>query len=99
MTVASPRPRPVRQGLTDYTLPVTRADIEQIDTNQGGFDWLLADRHAAFDAFEALPAESNMLYTTYIDLRAAQLSGASLELAPRTAPVSRARHWCWPPPR
>ena len=31
--------------------------------------WLRADRRAAFDAFEALPAETNQLYTTYIDLR------------------------------
>ena len=28
MTVASPRPRPARQGLTDFTLPVQRADID-----------------------------------------------------------------------
>ena len=31
-----------------------------------------------------------MLYTTYIDLRAAQLPAARLELAPRTAPVPAA---------
>ena len=78
MTVASPRPRPARQGLTDFTLPVQRADIEAIAPLPGESDWLLADRRAGFDAFEALPAESNPLYTTYFDLRTVQLANARL---------------------
>jgi Fe-S cluster assembly scaffold protein SufB len=40
---------------------------------------LAADRRAAFDAWSALPGESNKLYTPYIDLRGAQLDGASFE--------------------
>jgi Fe-S cluster assembly scaffold protein SufB len=36
-------------------------------------DWLLAERVAAWQAFEALPVEANQLYTPYIDLRAAAL--------------------------
>ncbi|MEP6637787.1 MAG: SufD family Fe-S cluster assembly protein [Chloroflexota bacterium] len=87
MTVASPRPRPARQGLTDFTLPVERTDIDAIPAIEGGADWLPADRGAAFDAFEALPAESNLLYTTYVDLRTVQLAGARLSPSPRTAPV------------
>jgi Fe-S cluster assembly scaffold protein SufB len=78
MTVASTRPRPQRQGLTDFTLPVARPDIAAIHAAVGGPDWLLADREAGFDAFEALPAEQNMLYTTYIDLRHAQLAETEL---------------------
>ena len=84
MTVASPRPRPARQGLTELTLPVRREDVDEIGRIQGGPDWLATDRHAAFDTFEALPAESNLLYTTYIDLRGAQLAAARLQWSPQT---------------
>jgi Fe-S cluster assembly scaffold protein SufB len=35
--------------------------------------WLLEERLAAWQAFEALPVESNQLYTPYVDLRAAIL--------------------------
>jgi Fe-S cluster assembly scaffold protein SufB len=84
MTVASPRPRPARQGLTDFTLPVRREDVEEVHLIQTAPDWLLADRLAAFEAFEALPAESNMLYTTYIDLRGVQLATARPYLSPLT---------------
>jgi Fe-S cluster assembly scaffold protein SufB len=88
MTVASPRPRPARQGLTDFTLPVQRADIDTITALPGETDWLTADRQAGFDAFEALPAESNPLYTTYFDLRTVQLANAVLTPSPRTAAVA-----------
>ena len=49
--------------------------------------WLTADRQSAFDAWSALPAESNLLYTPYIDLRAARLDAAELVLE---APVGDA---------
>jgi Fe-S cluster assembly scaffold protein SufB len=88
MTVASPRPRPQRQGLTDFTLAVTRDDIAAIHRAQAGPDWLLADREAGFDAFEALPAETNDLYTTYIDLRGAHLAETELYRAPSVLPAS-----------
>ena len=87
MTVASPRPRPARQGLTDFTLPVQRADIDAIAPLPGETAWLVADRQAGFDAFEALPAESNPLYTTYFDLRTVQLADAALTPTPQIAPV------------
>jgi Fe-S cluster assembly scaffold protein SufB len=86
MTVASPRPRPQRQGLTDFTLAVTRDDVAAIHAAQGGPEWLLADREAGFDAFEALPAETNDLYTTYIDLRGAHLAETELHRAPVVEP-------------
>ena len=90
MTVASPRPRPARQGLTDFTLPVRREDVEDIAAAANDPDWLRVDRSEAFDAFEALPAETNLLYTTYIDLRAANLGSAQLTRSPRTdgAPIA-----------
>ena len=88
MTVAAPRPRPARQAPTDFTLPVGRAAIDEVAPIDGTTDWLPADRQAAFDAFEALPAESNVLYTTYIDLRSAQLGAAGLVSSPRADPMS-----------
>jgi len=90
MTVASPRPRPARQGLTDFTLPVRREDIAEIATSGGDPAWLVADRTAGFDAFEKLPAETNQLYTTYIDLRGAHLGEARLHGSPRTGHVPAA---------
>jgi Fe-S cluster assembly scaffold protein SufB len=38
-------------------------------------DWLTADRRAAFARYQALPVETNQLYTTYVDLRTADLAG------------------------
>ncbi len=91
MTVASPRPRPgrpTRQRPTDLTLEVGRSDLEAIAPLDGDPGWLRADREAAFAAFEALPAESNLLYTTYIDLRTAHLASARITTAVRAEPVS-----------
>jgi FeS assembly protein SufD len=88
MTVASPRPRPQRQGLTDFTLSVTRDDVAAIHAAQAGPDWLLADREAGFEAFDALPAETNDLYTTYIDLRGAHLAETALHRSPSVVPTA-----------
>ena len=88
MTVASPRPRPQRQGLTDFTLSVTRDDVAAIHAAQAGPDWLLADREAGFEAFDALPAETNDLYTTYIDLRGAHLAETALHRSPSVEPTA-----------
>jgi Fe-S cluster assembly scaffold protein SufB len=90
MTVASGRPRPARRGLTDFSLAVERSDIDAIDGIEGTSDWLDADRRAAFDLFESLPAESNMLYTTYIDLRTVALEDARLTRPSLTVPVAMA---------
>src|SRR5512146_1684008 len=57
-------------------LPFTFADQELADalaTQRDEPDWLRDERLAALAAFEALPVESNQLYTTYVDLRAAIL--------------------------
>ncbi|MDQ3127487.1 MAG: SufD family Fe-S cluster assembly protein, partial [Chloroflexota bacterium] len=37
-------------------------------------DWLTADRRAAFERYATQPVESNQLYTTYVDLRSANLA-------------------------
>ena len=82
----APRQRPVRRALDDLGLIVTAEHVERIAADEPA--WLADDRRAAFDAFEALPAESNLLYTTYIDLRAAQLADAALATdGPATAPT------------
>jgi Fe-S cluster assembly scaffold protein SufB len=86
----APRQRPARRALDDLGLPVERADVDEVQRLQGLGEWLALDRLAAFDAFEALPAESNRLYTPYIDLRAAQLGEARLVRDPGTSLVAAA---------
>jgi Fe-S cluster assembly scaffold protein SufB len=68
------RPRPVRRAPTD--LPFTFADralAEALAADRSEPDWLRDERIAASEAFEALPLEPNQLYTTYLDLRNADL--------------------------
>ena len=75
MTVASPRPRLVRRAPTD--LPFTFADrglVQALAAERSEPDWLRDERIAAVEAFERLPIEPNQLYTTYLDLRNAELS-------------------------
>ena len=74
-TAAGPRPRPARRALDDLGLPVEPSVIDALADREPA--WLTADRRAALAAYEALPAESNLLYTPYIDLRAARLEGAT----------------------
>jgi Fe-S cluster assembly scaffold protein SufB len=77
MTLA--RPRPARRALDDLSLIVDEAVLEAHAATEP--DWLTDDRRAAFDAWSTLPAETNLLYTPYIDLRAAQLETAGLVVA------------------
>jgi Fe-S cluster assembly scaffold protein SufB len=75
MTVASPRPRPARRAPTD--LPFTFADqalADSLTVERAEPEWLRAERLAAADAFGTLPIEPNQLYTTYLDLRNADLA-------------------------
>ena len=76
MTAPTSRPRPVRRALDELSLPVDGAAVQ--DLAAAGPDWLAEDRTAAFDAYTALPGESNLLYTPYIDLRAARLEGCHI---------------------
>ena len=76
MTVA--RPRPARRALDELSLTVDEVTLERLIATSP--DWLATDRRAAFEQWASLPAESNLLYTPYIDLRAASLEGASFDL-------------------
>ena len=72
--------RPARRALDELSLPVDRPEIDERLTALGLGD--IEDRLAALEAYETLPAESNRLYTTYIDLRAAALEDAAIHWAP-----------------
>ena len=87
MTLASPRPRPVRRAPTD--LPFTFADqdlAEALAADRSEPDWLRAERVAASNAFDALPLEPNQLYTTYLDLRNAELTNVRPYVTTAAAP-------------
>ena len=77
---SSPTVRPARAPRRAPTdLPFTFVDrdlVEGIADAHGEPAWLREDRLAGLAAFEALPVESNLLYTPYVDLRAASLDGA-----------------------
>ncbi len=64
---------------------VDRALVDAISEAAAEPAWLREDRLAALAAFEALPVESNRLYTPYLDLRAASLDGA----LPFTSPAGK----------
>jgi Fe-S cluster assembly scaffold protein SufB len=74
MTVA--RPRPARRALDDLSLTVDHEALEAAVAASP--DWLAADRREAFERWTSLPAEANLLYTPYIDLRGASLGDARL---------------------
>jgi Fe-S cluster assembly scaffold protein SufB len=87
MTVASPRPRPARRAPSD--LPFQFADrglAEALATERSEPDWLRDERIAAFEAFDGLPIEPNQLYTTYLDLRNADLADARPYVRTAAAP-------------
>jgi len=81
---ASPasRPRPARRALDDLGLTVDAASVATASAAAGEPAWLQTDRAEAAEAAAALPAEANLLYSTYIDLRAAQLGDARLVSGP-----------------
>ena len=69
--------QPVRRSPTDLTLEfVDEATVRSTAAAAANPDWLLADRLAGLAAFDALPMETNPLYTTYVDLRNARLGSA-----------------------
>lgn len=64
-----------------------RALAETLAAERAEPDWLLAERIAAAAAFEALPTESNQLYTPYVDLRGALLDDVRPWVRTASAPV------------
>ena len=85
----SDRPRPVRRAPADlpFSFPTAALAASLADERREP-DWLRAERLAAAAAYDQLPAESNVLYTPYIDLRAADLQ--SVEPYRQTAAVPSA---------
>ncbi len=77
---------PTRQAPTDLTLSlVNEATVRAVAASRGDPDWLLADRLEGLRAFDALPIETNPLYTTYVDLRNAHLADVRPVPAPGAA--------------
>jgi Fe-S cluster assembly scaffold protein SufB len=78
-TEEAPASRPARaprRSPQDLTITfLDEANVRARVESAGEPEWLLADRLAAQALVDALPVESNPLYTTYLDLRAAELSG------------------------
>ena len=69
---------PARRGVGDLPLSwANEAELKRLDAALGGG----SERAAALKAFNALPTEANLLFTGYVDLRAADLEGSTL-LAP-----------------
>ena len=87
-TAAAAGPRPARRAIDALSLTVDESTLAA--AGAGDPDWLLADRRAAFDAWALLPAESNVLYTPYIDLRGARLERATVVAGSRIPAVSDA---------
>ncbi len=76
---APARARPPRRSPTALDLAFAdRAVADELGRSMGDPDWLAADRAEALEAYRRLPIESNPLYTTYVDLRNAELSDVSL---------------------
>lgn len=75
--------RPARRAPTELTFTPDEAWIERRAATEP--DWLAADRRLALDRFRTLPIESNQLYTTYVDLRAAALEDVRAYDAPATS--------------
>ena len=65
-------PRAPRRGPHELTFTLDEALVERFAAGEP--DWLAADRRAALERFRALPIETNQLYTTYLDLRTANLA-------------------------
>ncbi len=76
------RPRSARRALDELSLRIDPTALETIASISPA--WLADDRRAAFAAWTELPGESNLLYTPYIDLRAARLEEAAVvtDIAP-----------------
>ena len=70
---------PARRGVADLPLSwANEAEIKRLDAALGGG----SQRAAALKAFSSLPTEANLLFTGYVDLRAADLEGSTLIAPP-----------------
>ena len=72
MTLAAARtPRAPRRSPSDLTFSLDEAVVETLAGREP--NWLADDRRAALARYRELPIETNQLYTTYVDLRTADL--------------------------
>jgi Fe-S cluster assembly scaffold protein SufB len=69
---APARTRAPRRSPTELTFRLDESLVERLASAEP--DWLAADRRDALDRYRAAPIEPNQLYTTYLDLRLADLS-------------------------
>jgi Fe-S cluster assembly scaffold protein SufB len=83
------RSRAPRRGPAE--LPFTFPSVElarTLATERSEPDWLRDERVAAAEAYEALPLEKNQLYTSYVDLRSADLFEARPYTVTAEAPAA-----------
>ena len=76
--------RAPRRAPSDLTFSIDEALVESWAADEP--DWLTADRRAALARARDLPIEKNQLYTTYVDLRTADLSEVHAWPEPARAP-------------
>jgi Fe-S cluster assembly scaffold protein SufB len=74
VTLARP-PRAPRRAPSELSFTLDEATVGGHAADEP--DWLTADRRAAFARYQALPVETNQLYTTYVDLRTADLGAVT----------------------
>ena len=86
--------RPVRTGRrvpSELSFVLDESYVEECAANEP--EWLVADRRAAFAKYRELPVETNQLYTTYVDLRMADLAGViPWDRSLADAPAAANRH-------
>ena len=86
---AAARPR---RSPTELTLPWVDVDMLRSAWQvRPETDWLAADRLDALERYARLPVESNVLYTTYLDLRNADLTNVGLAMPILTAQFEPSR--------
>jgi Fe-S cluster assembly scaffold protein SufB len=76
--------RAPRRSPNELTFALDQAFVTARAANEP--DWLGADRRAAFERYRSLPIETNQLYTTYVDLRTADLGAVEPWPEPAGAP-------------
>ena len=80
--------RAPRRAPNELTFTLDEALVESSAARER--DWLGADRRAALARYQALPIETNQLYTTYVDLRTADLAAVIPWEAPAARPAAAA---------
>jgi Fe-S cluster assembly scaffold protein SufB len=81
-------PRAPRRAPSELTFALDENLVEAWAADEP--DWLAADRRAALARWRDLPVETNQLYTTYVDLRTADLADVRAWPEPADAPAAGA---------